>query len=60
MDSASCRMLVTELDTKEILPMRKLVPWFSTSATTKVSSSTGTSPYVSEVNSSTSTMTMAT
>ena len=44
MDSASCRMLVTELDTKEILPIRKLVPWFSTSATTNVRISTGTSP----------------
>ena len=44
MDRASCKILVTELETKEILPSRKLVPWLMIRATTKVKISTGTSP----------------
>ena len=39
-------MLVTELDTKEMVPSRKLVPRFRIMAVRKVSSSTGTSAQV--------------
>ena len=40
---ANCNTLVTELDTKEIFPRRKLVPVFKTMAVTKVRRITGTS-----------------
>ena len=53
-------MLVTELDTKEIFPNRKLLPWLRIMAVTKVSSSTGTSPKVRQVISSTVTTITAT
>ena len=53
-------MFVTELETKEILPSRKLEPIFRIMPTTKVSSRTGTSAKVWEVKSSTATMMTAT
>ena len=43
MASASWSTTVTESETKEILPKRKLVPLFSSAAAMKVMSSTGTS-----------------
>ena len=36
-------MLVTELDTKEMVPIRNWQPWLRIMAVTKVISSTGTS-----------------
>ena len=53
-------MLVTELETKEILPNRKLVPMFISMALTKVSSSTGISAQVWLVSASTLTTMAAT
>ena len=60
MDSASCSTTATELETKEMVPRRKLVPLLMMAALTKVRSSTGTSPKVSEVSSSTVTTTAPT
>ena len=60
MDRASCSTMATELDTKEMVPMRKFVPLLMRAAAIKVSRSTGTSPKVSEVRISTVRTTMAT
>ena len=52
--------MVTESDTNEIVPIKKFVPLVINAAAQNVSSSTGTSAQVSEVNSSTDTTTIAT
>ena len=43
MASASCKMTVTELEMKLMVPHRKLVPMFSSAAAPKVMIRTGTS-----------------
>ena len=43
MASASCRITVTELEMKEMVPHRKLVPMLRIAAAPKVRISTGTS-----------------
>ena len=60
MDSASCRTMATEFETKEMVPIRKFVPLLISAAAPKVRSSTGTSPKVSEVRISTVTTTIPT
>ena len=52
--------MVTEFDTKEIVPIIKFVPFVISAAEQKVKSSTGTSAQVCEVSSSTETTTIAT
>ena len=60
MDNASCSTIVTEFDTKEIVPIAKFVPFVIRAAAQKVKRSTGTSAHVSEVNNSTEITTIAT
>ena len=60
MESASCSTMVTELDTKEMLPIIKLVPFVMSAAEIKVNNSTGTSAQVWEVSSRMETTMMAT
>ena len=52
--------MVTELDTKEMLPIIKLVPLVISAAEIKVNNSTGTSAQVWEVSSRMDTTMMAT
>ena len=52
--------MVTELETKDIVPIKKFVPLVIRAAAQKVKSKTGTSAQVSEVKSRTVTTTMAT
>ena len=59
MASASCKISVTEFETKDMVPNHQLVPIWSSAAAPKVMSSTGTSPKLREVRSSTP-MTMMT
>ena len=53
-------MLVTELETNEIVPSIKLLPWFKIMAVTNVKTSTGTSAYVWLVSVKTTTTMIAT